>query len=236
MRVTKKSLLSYTQQCRKCRCLPYKSKVQTIRKKAPYYPGYNVKTSDREVLFLAESPPNSENYFYRKNKNPNPNATSSQLLNILLSLGLIEDSTLEAFKKRRYFTDVVKCPFVANGEPRKPPIAAILNCQEILRMEMELTNPSLICAMGNKALRGVLKGNKKLRDLNGKVILPRHLSGKFNLRARQVEDPELVRAFLGESFPPIVIAHHPVSTSSGKEGGFQLLAAIMRSRDFRTGF
>lgn len=236
MRVTKKSLLSYTQRCRKCRCLPYKAKAQTDRKKAPFYPRYNVITSNREVLFLAESPPYSRDYFYGKSKTSKPKTTSSELFDILLSLGIIEDCTLEAFKKRQYFTDVVKCPFIANGKGQKPPIAAISNCQEILRMEIELTNPSLICAMGTKALRGVLKEKMKLSGVNGRVILPRHLSDKFNLRSRQVKGPELVQSFLGESFSPIVMAHHPTSTSPRKEEGFQLLAAIMRSRDFRSGF
>lgn len=95
------------------------------------------------ILFLAQEPPNSDNYFY---SNQNSIFTKT-ILKLLVSSDLLIHENLEDFvMKGFYLTDIAKCH---RGQPD--------GCSDFLIEEIDILNPKIICTFGKNALNFILK-------------------------------------------------------------------------------
>jgi uracil-DNA glycosylase len=125
-------------------------------KNYPFKKGFDFVPEEVKIMFIAEEPPNTGNYFYEKNKRDSvrsslfgllkdANIFDFQSIDIILTSN-IEDATKDFTKKGFYLADIVKCP---NGSAK--------DCLCFLKHEIEILNPRIICTLGNKATKTFVK-------------------------------------------------------------------------------
>jgi hypothetical protein len=112
-----------------------------------------------KVLFLAESPPWDESmYFYNEKREGGLSLTLFDYLGID---GATKREKLLDFKRRGLFlADTVKCIFRKNVRKKIPGKLIRFSATEILEGEIEMLKPSLICVLGETALRGLKCTNR----------------------------------------------------------------------------
>ncbi len=111
------------------------------------------KPDEVKVLFLAESPPWNESlYFYSEKREGGLSRTLFRYLGID---GASKTEKLLEFKRRGLFLiDTLKCVFKKNVRKTIPDKLIRFSAQ-ILENEIETLKPSLICVLGETALKGL---------------------------------------------------------------------------------
>jgi hypothetical protein len=117
-----------------------------------------------KALLIAESPPwkDRTNYFYDPNSE---NALTRHLFSLLHIEGETKWEKLIIFKSRGYFViDTLACIFNKN-QHEIPHSLIIWSAQQILALEIEELQPSMILAMGNTAFHGLRSIPEFLKEL-----------------------------------------------------------------------
>jgi len=156
-------------------------------------PGEGPKTA--KVMFVGEAPGEQEDTQGR----PFVGAAGKLLTELLESVDLRREEV--------YITNVVKCRPPSNRPPRKDESEA---CRAYLDRQIALIHPSVICPMGNSAIRAFLDSEDSVTALHG---IPFEVEGityfpmyhpaaalyTFGLRKVMEEDFRKLRALLDSS-------------------------------------
>jgi uracil-DNA glycosylase len=113
---------------------------------------------DSKIVFISEAPWNEDDETGKVFS-----GEKGELFNkILSSIGLDRSSI--------YITDIVKCiPFDNYKERRTPIKEEIDSCLRILKKEIEIINPKVICTLGNTSTQYLLRTEEDFMSLHGNL-------------------------------------------------------------------
>ena len=109
---------------------------------------------DADVMFVGEAPGHEED----RQGLPFVGASGSLLTKMIEAIGLTRESV--------YIANVIKCRPPQNRDPQKDEIAA---CEPLLKRQIEIVQPQVICTLGRFAAQTLLQTTTGMGRLRGRV-------------------------------------------------------------------